>query len=154
MTLYFAYGSNMSRAAMRRRCPGARAIGPAVLDGHRFVIIGDGYASVLPSPGGSVHGLLWRLDPRALAALNAYESLDSGLYRTATLPVRTGGQRVAALVYVARSRTPGRPRPGYIEDVIAAARELDFPPDYVEALARWAPAGLRALRPCETGAIA
>jgi hypothetical protein len=26
MTLYFAYGSNMNRAAMRRRCPGARAM--------------------------------------------------------------------------------------------------------------------------------
>jgi hypothetical protein len=24
MNLYFAYGSNMNRAAMRRRCPGAR----------------------------------------------------------------------------------------------------------------------------------
>jgi hypothetical protein len=26
MTLYFAYGSNMNRAAMRRRCPGARVV--------------------------------------------------------------------------------------------------------------------------------
>jgi gamma-glutamylcyclotransferase (GGCT)/AIG2-like uncharacterized protein YtfP len=146
MTLYFAYGSNMSRAAMRQRCPGAREIGPAVLEAHRFAIIRDGYASVLPSPAATVHGLLWRLDPRGLAALNAYESLDSGLYRAVTLPVRSGERRVAALVYIARSRALGAPRPGYLEDVIAAARELKFPPAYVDMLARWAPSGLRTMR--------
>jgi len=26
MNLYFAYGSNMQRAAMQRRCPGARVL--------------------------------------------------------------------------------------------------------------------------------
>ena len=154
MTLYFAYGSNMSRAAMRRRCPGAREIGSAVLEGHRFVIIRDGYASVLPSPGAAVHGVLWRLDPRALAALNAYESLDSGLYRAMTLPVRSAGRRVAALVYVARSRALGSPRPGYLEDVIAAARELEFPPDYLDMLARWAASGPRSMRAREAGGTA
>ena len=33
MTLYFAYGANMERAAMRKRCPGAAALGVAVLRG-------------------------------------------------------------------------------------------------------------------------
>ena len=36
MLLYFAYGANMSMAAMRYRCPDAQALGPAVLDNHRF----------------------------------------------------------------------------------------------------------------------
>ena len=154
MTLYFAYGSNMNRTAMRQRCPGAGVVGPAVLEGHRFVIVSDGYASVLPASGGIVHGLLWRLDARSLAALNAYESLDAGLYRTTTLPVRTEGKRHAALVYLARSRKPGLPRPGYLEEVIAAARELNFPPDYVETLARCAAPGLPARPARETGEIA
>jgi hypothetical protein len=38
MTLYFAYGSNMDRPAMKRRCPGARALGPATIDGHRYFV--------------------------------------------------------------------------------------------------------------------
>src|SRR6266700_5325669 len=104
MTLYFAYGSNMSRALMRPRCPSAREIGVAVLAGYRFIITADGYASVVPTPGGIVHGLLWRLTPRDRSALNAYECLDAGLYRGVTLPVRLGGERAAALVYVGRSR--------------------------------------------------
>src|SRR4029078_11524669 len=76
MTLYFAYGSNMSRAPMQVRCPTAREVGTATLAGHRLIITADVYASVVPEPGGIVHGLLWRLGPRDVAALDAYESLD------------------------------------------------------------------------------
>src|SRR5579871_848199 len=117
MTLYFAYGSNMCRAPMRARCPSAREVGVATLAGHRFLVTADGYASIAPEPGGLVHGLLWRLAPRDLAVLNAYESLDSGLYRSVTLPVRVGARQVPAMVYVGRSPRPGLPRPGYLEPV-------------------------------------
>jgi gamma-glutamylcyclotransferase (GGCT)/AIG2-like uncharacterized protein YtfP len=154
MTLCFAYGSNMSRALMRPRCPSAREVGTALLAGYRFIVTADGYASVVPSAGDVVHGLVWRLMPRDLAALNAYESLDSGLYRTVTLPVRIGARSAPALVYIGRSQTPGLPRPGYLEVVLAAARELNFPPAYVDALARWLPSGLRATRTPETGEVA
>jgi gamma-glutamylcyclotransferase (GGCT)/AIG2-like uncharacterized protein YtfP len=154
MTLYFAYGSNMSRAPMRARCPTAREVGTATLAGHRLIITADGYASVVPEPGGIVHGLLWRLAPRDIAALNAYESLDTGLYRITTLPVRAGARQVPAMVYVARSRTPGLPRPGYLEAVLAAARELAFPDDYVAALARWQPSGMRPRPVPDAGEVA
>ena len=50
--LHFAYGSNMSRALMGVRCPGATALGTATLDGWRFVIGVDAYASVVRQPGG------------------------------------------------------------------------------------------------------
>ena len=154
MTLYFAYGSNMSRAPMRSRCPSAREVGVATLAGHRLIITSDGYASVVPQPGGMVHGLLWRLAPRDVAALNAYEGVDTGLYRIVTLPVRAGARQVPAMVYVARTRTPGLPRPGYLEAVLAAARELELPDDYVAALARWLPTAPRGRRAPDAGEVA
>jgi gamma-glutamylcyclotransferase (GGCT)/AIG2-like uncharacterized protein YtfP len=152
--LHFAYGSNMSRMLMHRRCPTAAPIGSARLDGWRFIITRDGYASVVPGPGETVQGILWRLKPRDLAAVNAYESLDSGLYRRRMLPVTWGGQRVAALVYVARERRVGRPRPGYQELVVQAAREWEMPDDYVRALQRWQPARIAGIRRVETGEVA
>ena len=91
MTIYFAYGSNMSRALMRTTARLRRRSDRPILDDHRFVITTDGYASVLPRPGAVVHGVLWRLTTRDLAALNAYESVNSGLYRIAALSVRTRG---------------------------------------------------------------
>src|SRR4051812_5042263 len=87
LMLHFAYGSNMSRALMRWHAPDARAIGLAQLPGYRFLITRDGYASVIRSAGMTVHGVLWRLSPRDLSLLNAYESIASGLYRRAMLPV-------------------------------------------------------------------
>jgi hypothetical protein len=122
--LHFAYASNMDRAAMRRRCPGARLVGGAVLRDHR------------------------RLTPRDLAALNAYENLESGLYRAACLPVRAGGCVVRALVYVGRSGVPGRPRLGYMQLVAAAARDAGLPSDYVASLERtWDMPGRSAVAP-------
>lgn len=154
MTLHFAYGSNMSRALMQPRCPSARALGLAELMGYRFIISGDGYASVLRAPGARVHGLLWRLGARDRAALNVYESLATGLYRAETLPVRIGSRRVPALVYVGRSRIPGPPRPGYLELVLAAAEELALPAAYRRELARLMPGGLRARRTPDAGEAA
>ena len=88
MTLHFAYGSNMSRRGMRARCPHARAIGTITLPGWRFIIGRDGFASLVRQPGGCVHGVLWRLSTRDVAAINAYESVQSGLYVRRRLPVR------------------------------------------------------------------
>ena len=153
MTLYFAYGANMSRAVMRRHCPGHVEIGTAVLTNYRFIITSDGYASIVPHPGGTVHGVLWRLRLRDLAALNAYESLDSGLYSVTTLPVLLGAKRVAATIYIARARAPGRPKPGYLDVVVDAAREWGLPEPYVQSLARWSPTRWRGSKVVESGEI-
>ena len=145
MALHFAYGSNMSREPMGRRCPDAKPLGPSRLDGWRFVITQDGYASLVPMPGMLVHGVLWRLTPRDLAVLDAYEDLDSGLYRARLLPVRHDGRLHRARVYIGRSVTEGHPLPGYQEDVVAAARDWGFPSEYIAELAGWLPAGARGV---------
>lgn len=136
MGLHFAYGSNMDRAGMAARCPAAHAIGPAKLEGWRFLINKDGYATITRSAGALVHGVLWRLTARDRAALDAYESLSSGLYLVRTLPVRAGPRRVPALVYLGRSRVPGPALPGYLETVLRAARDWELPEPYIQAIAR------------------
>jgi gamma-glutamylcyclotransferase (GGCT)/AIG2-like uncharacterized protein YtfP len=152
MTLYFAYGANMEREAMRRRCPGAAALGTARLSGWRY-LIAQGYGSVTRASGRSVFGVLWRLTPRDLAALNIFESLDSGLYRRAMLTVQAGAGARRVLVYVARRRGRDRPMPGYQERLVAAAEDWRLPARYVAELRRLAPA-YRGARPAETGELA
>jgi hypothetical protein len=137
VTFYFAYGSNFDCRAMKRRCPGARAVGPAVLEGYRFFIGPGGGGSVAPALGSQVHGVLWRITPRDRAALNSYERIDKGLYEVCTVPVREGSRRVAAVIYILRCRTPGRLRPGYIDLVAAAARGWGLPEGYIRDIERW-----------------
>jgi gamma-glutamylcyclotransferase (GGCT)/AIG2-like uncharacterized protein YtfP len=135
--LHFAYGSNMSREPMRQRCPDAENLGCAVLRRHRFLIMATGYASVAPSPAGEVHGVLWRITPRDLAALDAYENIVGGLYSRSLLPVIHNSRSMTALVYIGAETREGAPRRGYMELVIQSARESGLPAEYIEGLARF-----------------
>ena len=154
MPLYFAYGSNMARAAMARRCPGARAVGPAMLDGYDFFVGVDGWGSVKRKPGAVVHGVLWTLTPRDMAALHAYELLHQGLYDVRTLPVRVGGKRVRAMIYLLRRRAQGRPKPGYVEMIVAAARAWKLPERYIRSVERWSVSRFTGARVIDVGELA
>jgi hypothetical protein len=138
--LHFAYGSNMHRAVMRKHAPAAVPFGVARLADYRFVITADGYASVEPARAQAVHGVLWRLTPRDRVTLDLWENIAGGLYRAVTLPVQYAGRHSSALVYLARPRPVGQPKPGYMEIVVKAARELDLPADYIVLLEQWLPA--------------
>jgi hypothetical protein len=166
MALHFAYGSNMSRLLMGSRCPGARALGIAMLSGWRFVINPEGFGSVAPRAGGRVLGVVWRLTPRDLAAVNAYESVASGLYRRRQLPVRwmacdataVAGAKprqsaTSALVYIASRQGEGIPRPGYITMVVEAARDWELPDNYIRTLTRWSRSRWRGVRARDTGEL-
>jgi hypothetical protein len=153
MILHFAYGSNMSRALMGARCPGAVALGVATLSGWRFVINPDGVGSIAPYPGALLRGVLWRVTLRDLVAINAYESVDTELYLRRVLPVRLGTRRLPALIYVARRCGTGRARPGYISLVVEAAREWSLPQAYIDTLKRWSPSGWRGARAKDTGEV-
>jgi hypothetical protein len=151
MTLHFAYGSNMSRAQLGARCPTARPLGTATLDHWRFIIGPGGHGSIAPRAGARVHGVLWRVAPRDLAAINAYEGVDTGLYIWRMLPVRSGGGLLPALVYILRTGGEGTPRPAYIALVIDAARDWGLPEPYITSLKRWSPGGWRGTRAKDTG---
>ena len=86
--MHFAYGSNMSSRLMRRHATGAEPAGVAKLPGYRFVITCDGYASVEPSVGEAVYGLLWRLTARDRVTLDIWENVAAGLYRPELLRCR------------------------------------------------------------------
>ena len=154
MTLYFAYGSNLNRAAMARRCPGARAVGPAILDDHEFFVGIEGWGSVKPKRGARVHGVLWRLTPRDIAALHAYELLHQGLYDVRYLPVWQGVRRVRAMIYRLRRRARGKPKPGYVEMIAAAARGWELPEPYVRSVERWSISRFTGARVIDSGELA
>ena len=135
MPLHFAYGSNMDRDAMVRRCPASRPLGLARLARHRLVILREGYASVLKDPRGSVHGMLWNLALADVGPLDRYEGVADGLYVKAVRPVSTPQGSRRALVYLGRGGGGGIPRPGYLEGVLAAGRAAGLPPRYLADIA-------------------
>lgn len=135
MPLYFAYGSNMDLAAMASRCPASCLLGPGRLARHRFLINDDGYATVVRDPRRAVHGLIFDLALADVGPLDRYEGIGQGLYAKVLQPVITPQGPRKALIYIARSATPGQPRPGYLEGVVAAARAAGLPDAYVAEVA-------------------
>ncbi|MFN0263890.1 gamma-glutamylcyclotransferase family protein [Tepidamorphus sp. 3E244] len=136
--LYFAYGSNMSRAQMAARCPGARPLGPARLDGWAFFINQRGTASIRPSLGNAVWGVVWRIQPQHRGVLDHYEGVRLRRYLVRDVTLETGQGRLRAFAYAGTQTSEGKPVRAYLEGVvIPAARAWDLPEPYVSELTGW-----------------
>ena len=141
MTLYFAYGSNLSESEMRAACPGHRFLGPARLHGRRLEFRrrsrrwGGGAADIASAPGESVWGALYELPDGALDALDAREGAGFA-YRRIEVEVERGGEPVAAVAYEVAVKEPAElpPTAAYAAALIGGARERALPEAYVAAL--------------------
>lgn len=118
-TLYFAYGSNLFRQQMKKRCPSATPVQRAILNGYRLVFVGfsrqwgGGVASVKPSETSSVHGALYRLTESDEKALDRYEGVPSGFYTKDLREI--GGE--TALLYVCTHELEKPPSRLYLETI-------------------------------------
>jgi gamma-glutamylcyclotransferase (GGCT)/AIG2-like uncharacterized protein YtfP len=139
MRLYFAYGSNMDRAHMAKLCRGGEALGVATAENQIYYIAASGYASIAPRRNARVYGVLWKINAQDLGKLDAYESVETGLYCAAAIPVRHNGKLLRAMIYYALEAKPGYPKPGYQENIIAAARDWQFPSEYLAHLEKFLP---------------
>jgi hypothetical protein len=124
----------MCRDQMAHRCPGARRLGTATLTGWRFRINRDGFATLVPDIASQAHVLIWDLDATGERNLDIYEEIATGMYRRSTIEVPSYGE---ALIYLAADTAIGRPQPGYLERIVAAAEDAGFPAPYVAELAAW-----------------
>jgi cation transport regulator ChaC len=137
---YFAYGSNMDRAQMRRRCPGAVVVGTARLRAHRFFINRRGVASVIPAAARDIYGVLWNITQPHERALDNYEGIAASWYYKTIVEVEaTAGDTQAAMIYIACDQVEGLPRHGYMQKIVAAAEDFGLPEAYVRELCAWLP---------------
>ena len=131
---YIAYGSNMCRVQMAKRCPAARLLGVAALPGRRFLINRQGFATLVSAPAERAYGLIWALNAEDERSLDGYEGVADGDYRKEVVILAEHGE---ALIYIAADATPGKPLPGYLEGILAAAAAAALPLAYQAELARW-----------------
>lgn len=145
--LYFAYGSNMSRAQMRQRCPAHELIGTAVLKDHALCFPRSspvrlcGVAGLVEHPGGEVWGVIYRLSDSDLAALDKREGYDPfqpfhvNRYNRQAVTVLMNCEPLHCLTYFARSE-PGKhvPSTDYMTAIVTGAMENGLPAQYVASL--------------------
>ena len=81
--LYFAYGSNLHKDQMSRRCPAAEPLGKLIMPNTRLVF--RGVADVVRADGVDCPGGIWRITAECERALDRYEGFrpeypDGGMY--------------------------------------------------------------------------
>ena len=73
---YLAYGSNLNRNQMRMRCPGAKPLGTAVIEGYRLLFKGSktgAYLTIEPAEGHYVPVAVWQVTEDDEKVLDRYE---------------------------------------------------------------------------------
>jgi hypothetical protein len=122
---YFAYGSNLNRAEMSVRCPGAKPLTVASLPGWRLTF--RGVADIEPAANRSVPGALWRLLDVDVCALDRYEGAPS-LYARRIVAVETESGPLDAMTYVMTSDDYlGLPSAWYFERIAEGYRDWGLP---------------------------
>jgi len=120
---YIAYGSNLNIEQMRFRCPDARVIGTAILEGWELLFKGSktgSYLTIEKKPGASLPVAVWEVSESDEASLDHYEGCPDFYYkRSLDLYVkgyRTGKiRKVHSFVYVMHEDRPlGLPSTQYI----------------------------------------
>jgi gamma-glutamylcyclotransferase (GGCT)/AIG2-like uncharacterized protein YtfP len=132
-TVYLAYGSNLSVCQMRARCPGARPIARAVLEGYALAFAGYSrrwggpVATVVPARGARVHGLLYELPSSDLHTLDRFEGAPVAYERRVRIVLDERGHRRRAHLYVHRDEGgDALPPLRYVERIRLAYRRLGF----------------------------
>ena len=123
--LYFAYGSNLSFEQMKVRCPSAEFVGLSNLRNFEFFIDDRGVASLRPSFGSNVRGVLWNIeDDKDWKNLDMYEGISSGFYKRLPVEASIHNKQIKSEVYISSNATSGRPRLGYQEKIIESVISL------------------------------
>jgi len=140
-TVYFAYGSNMSRRRLRARVASAEFLGLGLLNHYALAFHkvsetdGSGKCDIVTTRDSTVYGALFRIAEADLATLDWYEGTGIGYERHRVSVQTSAGQGVAAWTYIATKTDPGlRPYHWYKRHLLEGALEARLPEDYVRRI--------------------
>ena len=132
---YIAYGSNLNIPQMRYRCPDARVIGTANLDGWELLFKGSktgSYLTVEPKTGSTVPVAVWEVSEADEQNLDRYEGFPAFYYKkemNLTIKgIKTGRLRKRRVfVYIMHEDRPiGKPSHYYLATCIDGYKSFGF----------------------------
>ena len=120
-TIYIAYGSNMNKEQMKRRCPNAIPIGSGILKNYKLVF--KGVADIIKCPGEKVPIVVWKITENCEEALDRYEGYPR-LYRKEYVEVEINGKKKTGMVYVMNHGTIAPPSKYYYEIIYEGYKDF------------------------------
>ena len=132
---YAAYGSNLSVAQMRFRCPTARVIGTAELDGWRLLFKESRsgfYLTIEQEEDSHVPVAVWEVSEADEARLDRFEGVPNCYYKRELMldikGIKSGKtRRRRVFVYIMHEERPlGVPTKSYVMTCVQGYREFGF----------------------------
>lgn len=139
---YLAYGSNLNIEQMQHRCPNAKPIGRAVIDGYGLLFKGSktgAYATIEKRKGAIVPVGVWEVDAADEKTLDRYEGFPTFYYKKKfnVYLERFDGteEKATAFVYIMHEeRLIGIPTRTYVSICLSGYDDFGFDPDiFLEA---------------------
>lgn len=128
--LFVAYGSNLSREQMARRCPQACVVGGGLVYGYRLRFRGApgyGVANIEPARWCSVPVLLWEVNEFDEQALDAYEGVPRLYTKDPVCVTLSTGRECFAWAYIMTSgHGLAAPAAGYFETILRGYEAAGF----------------------------
>ncbi len=131
MKRYFAYGSNIDAAQMKNRCPQSEKLEKAKLSGYEFFINKRGYANVRQNKDKVVYGIIYEITEDDENKLDHCEGVQYGTN------IKPTSAELNAYYYLAKETNEGQPKEDYLKKIIRAAKNNDFPVEYISELENW-----------------
>ena len=129
----------MNPKQMHRRCPNSRPVAQAKIRNYKVAINSRGVATIVPSKGDAVSGVVWKISPSDEFRLDCFEGVKCGIYLKKEISASFGNNtKTKVLVYIDRVSDMGMPREGYLEKVIRGVRHFKLGEDYISNLERLA----------------
>lgn len=120
-TLYIAYGSNLNKEQMSRRCPNSEFVGAATLPHYKLEF--RRVLTITVCPGASVPVAVWKISRDDLANLDLYEGWPH-CYRRESLHVNfADGTGCSAMAYVMNGGYLALPSDSYYRIVADGFRD-------------------------------
>lgn len=113
MKYYLAYGSNLNKQQMEKRCPGAVPVGTMVLKGYELVF--KGLLTIEKKRGGRVPLGIWQVNEEHEKALDRYEGFPTFYYKKEVI---IPGDKTA-FIYIMNERMSSRTTTRHYYDVCA-----------------------------------
>ncbi|MBP5487228.1 MAG: gamma-glutamylcyclotransferase [Bacteroidales bacterium] len=130
--IYLAYGSNMNIEQMEYRCPRAKLLGKAVIEGWRLMFRRKRrpVATIEQEAGCTVPVVLWEITDECEQSLDSYEGYPF-LYTKIDIGLDFNGKPVTAMAYVmAPGHELGAPHDDYYNTILQGYRDngIDLAP--------------------------
>lgn len=137
---FFLYADNLNPTQLKRRAPEHKPVGKAYLPDHTVQFCRwssqwrCGLASVSPSPGEKVWGMVFDITDEDLKLMDEFEGdVPEGTFRHVQVTViGDGDEKMMVTTYVANPIGKFKPKEHYLDWAIKGLKHWKLPDDYIE----------------------